>query len=63
MFLEEEFSVFDFASCISDAIDLVSPKLYNHHKKVAYFSLFEYSKIQFKVWHTCHRKQPLKALC
>jgi len=35
---ENEFSVFDFASCISDAIDLISPIMQSHHKKVAYFS-------------------------
>ena len=38
MFTESEFSVFDFASCISEAIDLVYPALNNHHKKVAYIS-------------------------
>ena len=38
MHLESEFSVFDFAHSISDAIDLVYPALSNHHKKVAYIS-------------------------
>ena len=38
MYTEDEFSIFDFASCISESIDLVSPYFYNHHKKVAYFS-------------------------
>jgi len=38
MYAEGDFSVFDFASSISDAIDLVYPALSNHHKKVAYIS-------------------------
>ena len=38
MFTESEFSIFDFASCISEAIDLVFPALNDHHKKVAYIS-------------------------
>jgi len=38
MFTENELSVFDFASCISEAIDLVFPVLNNHHKKVAYIA-------------------------
>jgi len=38
MYLEGNFSVFDFASSISEAIDLVYPALSNHHKKVAYIS-------------------------
>ena len=38
MFTESEFSVFDFVSCISEAIDLVYPALSNHHKKVAYIA-------------------------
>ncbi|MCL2201301.1 MAG: HD domain-containing protein [Oscillospiraceae bacterium] len=38
MFTDSEFSIFDFASCISESIDLVSPALNNHHKKVAYLS-------------------------
>jgi len=38
MFAESEFSVFDFVSSISEVIDLVSPDLNNHHKKVAYIS-------------------------
>jgi len=38
MYTENEFSIFDFASCISESIDIVSPYFYNHHKKVAYFS-------------------------
>ena len=38
MINEEIFSIFDFASGISEAIDLVSPVLNDHHKKVAYIS-------------------------
>ena len=38
MFSEYEFSIFDFALCVSEAIDLVFPSLNNHHKKVAYIS-------------------------
>ena len=38
MYMEGEFSVFDFTSSISEAIDLVYPALCNHHKKVAYIS-------------------------
>ena len=38
MFSENEFSIFDFALCMSEAIDLVFPLLNNHHKKVAYIS-------------------------
>ncbi|MCL1808894.1 MAG: HD domain-containing protein [Clostridiales bacterium] len=38
MVKEEMFSIFDFASGISEAIDLVSPELNDHHKKVAYIS-------------------------
>jgi len=38
MFSENEFSIFDFALCMSEAIDLVFPSLNNHHKKVAYIS-------------------------
>ena len=38
MFSDNMFSVFDFASGISEAIDLVSPELNDHHKKVAYIS-------------------------
>jgi len=38
MFMEGEYSVFDFTSSISDAIDLVYPALCNHHKKTAYIS-------------------------
>jgi len=38
MYKEDEFSVLDFASSISDAIDLIYPALGNHHKKVAYIS-------------------------
>jgi len=38
MFTEGEFSVFDFATSISDTIDLVSPELSNHHRKAAYIS-------------------------
>ena len=38
MFLENEYSVFDFAAGISEVVDLVSPNLSEHHKKVAYIS-------------------------
>ena len=38
MYTENEFSIYDFAACISESIDLVSPYFYNHHKKTAYFS-------------------------
>jgi len=38
MFSENEFSIFDFALCMSEAIDMVFPLLNNHHKKVAYIS-------------------------
>jgi len=38
--MEGDFSVLDFASSISDAIDLVYPALSNHHKKVAYLSYY-----------------------
>ena len=38
MFIEHEIPVFDFVSSISEAIDLVSPILNSHHKKVAYIS-------------------------
>ena len=38
MYREDDFSVLDFASSISDAIDLIYPALSNHHKKVAYIS-------------------------
>ena len=38
MYNEDDFSVFDFVSSISDAIDLIYPALSNHHKKVAYVS-------------------------
>ena len=34
----EDFSVFDFASGIAEAVDLVSPDLNNHHKQVAYIA-------------------------
>ena len=38
MIIEHEISVFDFVSALSEAIDLVSPLLNSHHKKVAYIS-------------------------
>jgi len=38
MFSENEFSIFDFTLCISEAVDMVFPSLNNHHKKVAYIS-------------------------
>jgi len=38
MFKENEFSIFDIVSGISEAVDLVSPELNDHHKKVAYIS-------------------------
>ena len=36
MFIENEISIFDFVCAISEAIDLVSVNLNNHHRKVAY---------------------------
>ena len=38
MFIEKEISIYDFASAISEAVDLVSPVLNNHHNRVAYIS-------------------------
>ena len=38
MFLDNEYSLYDFAAGISEAIDLVSPELNEHHKKVAYIA-------------------------
>jgi len=38
LLLEDEFSIFDFVSSLSEAIDLVAPEINNHHKKVAYVS-------------------------
>jgi len=40
MYMEGDFSAFDFVTSISDAIDLVYPALCNHHKKVAYISYY-----------------------
>jgi HD-GYP domain-containing protein (c-di-GMP phosphodiesterase class II) len=38
MFTEFAYSVFDFAASISEAVDLVSSDLNDHHKKVCYIS-------------------------
>lgn len=38
MFKELQIPLFDVTMCLSNAIDLVSPKLVNHHKQVAYIS-------------------------
>ena len=38
LLLDKEFSVCDFVSSMSEAVDLVSQDLSNHHKKVAYIS-------------------------
>ena len=38
LFIEDEISVSDFIMAISEAIDLASPALYNHHRKVTYLS-------------------------
>ena len=38
MLLDKEFSVCDFVSSMSEAVDLVSQEMSNHHKKVAYIS-------------------------
>jgi HD-GYP domain-containing protein (c-di-GMP phosphodiesterase class II) len=36
---EIEFYLIDFIMCLSDIIDLISPAINNHHKRVAYISL------------------------
>ena len=38
MIMENEILVYDFVGAISEAVDLVSPVLNNHHKRVAYLS-------------------------
>jgi HD-GYP domain-containing protein (c-di-GMP phosphodiesterase class II) len=38
MFIEDEISVCDFTMAISEAVDLASPVLSNHHRQVAYLS-------------------------
>ncbi|MCL2068062.1 MAG: HD domain-containing protein [Treponema sp.] len=38
MHIENDISIFDFVCTISEAVDLVSPLLNNHHKSVAYIS-------------------------
>ena len=38
MFTENNISIYDFACALSEAVDLVSSDLNNHHKKVAYIS-------------------------
>jgi HD-GYP domain-containing protein (c-di-GMP phosphodiesterase class II) len=38
MFMEKEISIYDFVCAISEAVDLVSPALNSHHKKVAYIA-------------------------
>ncbi len=35
---EDHISVFDMVMCLSDALDLISPALVNHHKRVAYIA-------------------------
>jgi len=40
MFTESEFSLFDFVASISEAVDLISPELNSHHKKVAYIAYY-----------------------
>lgn len=39
MIKEPKVSLFHIAMCVSDAIDLVSPALANHHKRVAYIAM------------------------
>ena len=38
MYVENEISIYDFVCAISEAVDLVSPVLNDHHKRVAYIS-------------------------
>lgn len=38
MIKEPKISLFDLVMCLSDAVDLVSPALVNHHKQVAYIA-------------------------
>ena len=38
MLIENQVYIYDFVWAISEAIDLISPTLHNHHKKVAYIS-------------------------
>ena len=38
MYVENEISIYDFVCAISEAIDLVSPVLNDHHKRVAYIA-------------------------
>ena len=38
MIKEPKISLFDLVMCLSDAVDLVSPSLVNHHKQVAYIA-------------------------
>ena len=38
MLTESEISIYDFASAISGAVDLISPSLNGHHKRVAYIA-------------------------
>jgi HD-GYP domain-containing protein (c-di-GMP phosphodiesterase class II) len=38
MFVKQEISVYDFVSAISETVDLVSPALNGHHRKVACIS-------------------------
>ncbi len=38
MIERSQISLFDFLSCISDAVDLVSPVVESHHKQVAYIA-------------------------
>ena len=38
MLTESEISIYDFASALSGAVDLISPSLNGHHKRVAYIA-------------------------
>ena len=38
MFVKNEISVYDFVYAISETIDLVTPSLNSHHKKVSYIA-------------------------
>ncbi|MDD5676009.1 MAG: HD domain-containing protein, partial [Chitinivibrionales bacterium] len=38
MIKEPQIPLFDLVACLSDAVDLVSPALVNHHKQVAYIA-------------------------
>ena len=38
MLIDNQIFVYDFVWAISEAIDLISPTLHGHHKKVTYIS-------------------------